>query len=55
MTEGQVGTLKVPYKGYRRVEFVANYGIQTLVRICESGLEITVWTDEVDWDDEEDE
>lgn len=55
MKEGHAGTLIVPYKGYSRVEFVSDCGNQTIVRICESGLEITVWTDEVDWDDPDEE
>lgn len=49
LEEGQVGTLKEPYRGYRRVEFVEDYGIQVVVKICDSGLEITVWRDEVIW------
>lgn len=51
LQEGQAGTLKEPYLGYRRVEFVDYNFPRALVRICDSGLEISVWLDEVDWDE----
>lgn len=42
--------LKVPYLGYRRIELIEPYGNQWLVRICESGKEITVYEDEFELD-----
>lgn len=50
LKEGQYGTLKEPYLGYRHVEFVEYDYPQVRVRIS-SGLEFRVWIDEVDWDE----
>lgn len=50
LKEGQSGTLKKPYLGYRRVEFVEYDYPRVLVRIS-SGLEFSVWSDELDWDE----
>ena len=46
MERGAIATLKEPYLGYRRIELIEPYGNQWLVRICESGKEITVYEDE---------
>lgn len=50
LKEGQTGTLKKPYQGYRQVEFVEYDYPQVRVRLG-SGLEISVWIDEVIWDE----
>ena len=50
LQEGQTGTLKEPYLGYRHVEFVEYDFPQARVRVS-SGLEFNVWSDEVDWDE----
>lgn len=50
MEKGAIATLKEPYLGYRRVELVEQYGHKWLVRICESGKEITVYEDEFELD-----
>ena len=50
MEKGAIATLKVPYLGYRRIELIESYGNQWLVRICESGKEITVYEDEFELD-----
>lgn len=47
---GQSGTLKKPYLGYRYVEFV-DYDYPLVRVMLGSGLEISVWIDEVDWDE----
>ena len=46
MKPGDIATLKVPYKGYRRIELQYTW----LVRICESGKEIEVYEDEFETD-----
>lgn len=50
MERGWSGTLKVPYKGYRRVEFLEATDRLLIVRICDSGLVIEIWPDDVEWD-----
>lgn len=50
LQEGQTGTLKKPYLGYRHVEFVGYDYPRVRVQIS-SGLEISVWGDEVIWDE----
>ena len=47
---GQSGTLKEPYWGYRHVEFVEYDYPRVRVQLS-SGLEISVWEDEVIWDE----
>lgn len=44
------GTLKKPYLGYRHVEFVEYDYPRVRVQLS-SGLEISVWEDEVIWDE----
>ncbi|MFK2674225.1 hypothetical protein ACIXS0_09595 [Bacteroides fragilis] len=51
MKPGDIATLKVPYKGYRRVELVERLQYTWLVRIRESGKEIEVYEDELEPDD----
>lgn len=46
MKPGTIATLKEPYLGYRRIELIEQYGHKWLVRICDSGKEITVYEDE---------
>lgn len=43
---GMIATLRVPYRGYRRIQLIEEYGCKWLVRICDSGLEIEVYEDE---------
>ena len=50
LQEGQTGTLKQPYLGYRHVEFVESDYPRVRVQLS-SGLEISVWEDEVIWDE----
>lgn len=50
MEPGAIATLIFPYLGYRRIELIEPYGNQWLVRICESGKEITVYEDEFELD-----
>lgn len=50
MQPGNMATLKVPYKGYRRIELVEQLQYTWLVRICESGKEIEVYEDEFEPD-----
>lgn len=50
LIEGQTGTLEKPYLGYRHVEFVEYDYPKIRVRL-NSGLEISVWIDEVNWDE----
>lgn len=50
LQEGQTGTLKKPYLGHRHVEFVEYDYPQVCVRVS-SGLEFSVWEDEVIWDE----
>ncbi len=50
MTPGDIATLKVPYKGYRRIELLERLRYTWLVRICESGKEIEVYEDEFELD-----
>ena len=47
---GQTGTLKKPYFGHRHVEFVEYDYPQVRVQIS-SGLEISLWEEEVIWDE----
>ena len=42
--------MKVPYKGYRRIELLEWLQYTWLVRICESGKEIEVYEDEFETD-----
>ena len=46
MKPGDIATLKVAYKGYRRIELLERFQYIWLVRICESGKEIEVYEDE---------
>ena len=41
MKPGDIATLKVPYKGYRRIELLERLQYTWLVRICESGKDKT--------------
>lgn len=50
MQPGDIATLKVPYKGYRRIELLERLQHTWLVRICESGKEIEVYEDEFEAD-----
>lgn len=50
MKPGDIATLKVPYKGYRRIELLERFQYIWLVRICESGKEIEVYEDEFETD-----
>ena len=50
MKPGDIATLKVPYKGYRRIELLERLQYTWLVRICESGKEIEVYEDEFETD-----
>ena len=50
MNSGDIATLKVPYKGYRRIELLERLRYTWLVRICESGKEIKVYEDEFELD-----
>ena len=47
---GVFATLKVPYKGYRRIELLERLQYTWLVRICESRKEIEVYEDEFETD-----
>lgn len=48
---GDIATLKVPHKGYRRIELVEQLQYTWLACICESGKEIEVHEDEFELDD----
>ncbi len=48
---GNISTLHSPYLGYRRIELIEHYRGRWLARICESGLEISVYEDEFIIDD----
>ena len=50
MKPGDSATLKVAYKGYRRIELLEWLQYTWLVRICESGKEIEVYEDEFETD-----
>lgn len=50
MKPGDIATLKVPYKGYRRIELVEQLQYTWLVRICGSGKELEVYEDEFELD-----
>ena len=50
LQEGQTGTLKKSYLGSRHVEFVEYDYPRVRVQLS-SGLEISVWEDEVIWDE----
>ena len=50
MNPGDIATLKVAYKGYRRIELLEWLQYTWLVRICESGKEIEVYEDEFETD-----
>lgn len=50
MAPGDIATLEVPYKGYRRIELLEQLPYTWLVRICESGKEIEVYEDEFEVD-----
>ena len=43
MKPGDIATLKVPYKGYRRIELLERLQYTWLVRICESRKEIEMY------------
>ncbi len=47
---GDIATLNEPYLGYRRIELIEKYPYKWLVRICESGKEISVYEDEFELD-----
>ncbi len=47
---GDIATLITPYLGYRRIELIELFGNEWLVRICESGKEISVYEDEFELD-----
>lgn len=49
LVEGQTGTLKRPYLGYYHVEFVEYDFPYVRVRLS-SGLEISLYDDEIVWD-----
>ena len=49
--KGKTATLKVPYKGYKGIEIIESTGYKWLVRLG-SGLEIEVYEDEFELDDE---
>lgn len=51
LQSGDIATLKVPHKGYRRIELVEQLQYTWLARICESGKEIEVHEDEFELDD----
>ena len=51
MQPGDIATLKVPYKGYRRIEMVERRQYTWLVGICGSRKEIEVYEDEFEPDD----
>ena len=43
---GKLATLKVPYRGYTRIEIIEKVEYKWLVEICGSGLTIEVYDDE---------
>lgn len=47
MEKGDIKYLQVPYKGFRAVELIERTDLQWIVRICDSGLELTVYEDEL--------
>lgn len=47
MEKGNIKYLIKPYKGYRAVELIERTDLQWIVRICDSGLELTVYEDEL--------
>lgn len=47
MEKGDIKYLRVSYKGYRAVELIERTVLQWIVRICDSGLEFTVYEDEL--------
>lgn len=47
---GQYATLKTPYRGYRNIQLIEFYPPKWLVRIVDSGLEISVYADEFEVD-----
>lgn len=47
MEEGDIKYLRIPYKGYRAVELIQRTDLYWVVRICDSGLELTVYEDEL--------
>ena len=51
MQPGDIATLKVPYKGYRRIELVERLQYTWLVRFCGSGNVIDVYEDEFEPDE----
>lgn len=51
LQSGDIATLKVPHKGYRRIELVEQLQYTWLARISESGKEIEVHEDEFELDD----
>ena len=50
MKPGDIATLKVPYKGYRRIELLERCLLYTSPSPCESGKEIEVYEDEFETD-----
>lgn len=42
----KTATLIIPYHGYTRIELIEKYDHKWLVKIIDSGLEITVYEDE---------
>ena len=47
MEIGDIKYLRVPYKGYRAVELIERTDLYWIVRVCDSGLELTVYEDEL--------
>lgn len=47
MENGDIKYLRVPYKGYRAVELIERTDLYWNVRVCDSGLELTVHEDEL--------
>ena len=47
MEEGDIKYLITPYRGYRAVELIERTDLHWVVRICDSGKELTVYEDEL--------
>ena len=45
---GETAYLSTPVNGYRHVEIIDNDGLQLVVRITDSGKEISVYEDELE-------
>lgn len=48
---GKTATLKVAYRGYRRVEIIERSGYKWVVEVCGSGLRLEVYEDEFETDE----